>query len=71
MKGIKERIPALMVVLGIIIYTTLLLIIGYVWASNKFEDDIAESELENIRLAHRLQESYNTIEGMKKRTSRM
>ncbi len=55
---LKERALAIMVVLGIIIYTTLLLIIGYVWASNKYEDDI-------FNLREDLQTSYNTISDLR------
>lgn len=54
MKWIKERIPALMVVLGIIIYTFLMIIICGIGFSNKYEDRI-------FKLEEDLQTSYNTI----------
>lgn len=59
MKRIKERIPALMVVLGIIIYTFLMIIICGIGFSNKYEDRI-------FQLEEDLQTSYNTISGLKK-----
>ena len=63
---IKERIPALMVVLGLIIYTFLMIIICGIGFSNKYEDDIARLEIENKKKKYDLKEAYNTIEGIKK-----
>ena len=57
----KERIPALLVVMGLILYTTLMIIICGIGLSNKYEDDIARLEIENKKLEHQLQTSYNTI----------
>lgn len=56
MKGIKERIPALMVVLGIIIYTFLMIIICGIGFSNKYEDDIADLEIQNKKLTYELKQ---------------
>ena len=61
MKTIKERIPALLVVMGLILYTALMIIIFGIGLSNKYEDDIARLEIENKKLEHQLQTSYNTI----------
>ena len=57
----KERIPALLVVMGLILYTALLIIICGIGYSNRYEDDIARLEIENKKLEHQLQTSYNTI----------
>ena len=54
MKAIKERIPALLVVMGLILYTALMLIICGIGFSNKYEDDIARLEIENKKLNHEL-----------------
>ena len=54
MKAIKERIPALLVVIGLILYTTSMLIICGILFSNKYEDDIARLEIENKKLNHEL-----------------
>ena len=54
MKIIKERIPALLVVMGLILYTTLMLIICGIGFSNKYEDDIARLEIENKKLNYEL-----------------
>ena len=61
MKAIKERIPALLVVMGLILYTALMLIICGIGFSNKYEDDISKLRIENKKLEHQLQTSYNTI----------
>ena len=61
MKTIKERIPALLVAIGLLLYTTILLIIFGIGFSNKYEDDIERLEIENKKLEHQLQTSYNTI----------
>ena len=61
MKTIKERIPALLVVMGLILYTALMIIIFGIGYSNRYEDDIARLEIENKKLEHQLQTSYNTI----------
>lgn len=58
MKAIKERMPAIMVVLGIIIYTALMIIICGIGFSYKYEDDIE-------KLREDLQTSYNTIYDLK------
>ena len=65
MKTIKERIPALLVVIGLILYTALMIIICGIGFSNKYEDDIARLEIENKKLEHQLQTSYNTISDLK------
>ena len=65
MKTIKERIPALLVVIGLIVYTALMIIICGIGFSNKYEDDIARLEIENKKLEHQLQTSYNTIYDLK------
>ena len=57
----KERIPALLVVIGLILYTALLIIICGIGFSNKYEDDISNLRIENKKLQHQLQTSYNTI----------
>ena len=54
MKTIKERTPALLVVIGLILYTTLLIIIFGIGYSNRYEDDIARLEIENKKLNHEL-----------------
>lgn len=54
MKAIKERIPALLVVMGLILYTALMLIICGIGFSNRYEDDIARLEIENKKLNHEL-----------------
>ena len=54
MKTIKERIPALLVVMGLILYTALMLIICGIGFSNKYEDDIARLEIENKKLNYEL-----------------
>ena len=54
MKAIKERIPALLVVIGLILYTALLIIIFGIGYSNRYEDDIARLEIENKKLNHEL-----------------
>lgn len=61
MKTIKERIPALLVVMGLILYTALMIIICGIGLSNKYEDDISKLRIENKKLEHQLQTSYNTI----------
>ena len=65
MKTIKERIPALLVVMGLILYTALMLIICGIGFSNKYEDDIARLEIENKKLKYDLQTSYNTISDLR------
>ena len=65
MKTIKERIPALLVIIGLIVYTALMIIICGIGFSNKYEDDIARLEIENKKLEHQLQTSYNTISDLK------
>ena len=65
MKTIKERIPALLVIIGLILYTALMIIICGIGFSNKYEDDIARLEIENKKLEHQLQTSYNTIYDLK------
>lgn len=54
MKNFKERIPALMVVLGIIIYTFLMIIICGIGFSNRYEDDIARLEIENKKQEYKI-----------------
>ena len=61
MKTIKERIPALLIVMVLILYTTLMIIIYGIGLSNKYEDDISKLRIENKKLEHQLQTSYNTI----------
>lgn len=61
MKAIKERTPVLFIVIGLILYTALLIIICGIGFSNKYEDDIARLEIENKKLKYNLQTSYNTI----------
>ena len=65
MKTIKERTPALLVVIGLILYTTLLIIIFGIGYSNRYEDDIARLEIENKKLKYDLQTSYNTISDLR------
>ena len=54
MKAIKERTPVLFIVIGLILYTALMLIICGIGFSNKYEDDIARLEIENKKLNHEL-----------------
>ena len=54
MKAIKERTPVLFIVIGLILYTALLIIICGIGFSNKYEDDIARLEIENKKLNHEL-----------------
>ena len=65
MKRIKERTPALLVVIGLILYTALLIIICGIGYSNRYEDDIARLEIENKKLKYDLQTSYNTISDLR------
>ena len=58
MKIIKERIPAILVVIALFGLLSIGLLI---LSSNKYEDDIARWEIENKKLQHQLQTSYNTI----------
>ena len=62
MKTIKERIPALLVVIGLILYTTLMIIICGIGFSNKYEDDIARLEIENKKLEYNNRELKNSVE---------
>lgn len=61
MKAIKERTPALLVVIGLILYTALMLIICGIGFSNKYEDDISRLKIENKKLEHKVTEANNTI----------
>ncbi len=54
MKWIKERIPSIMVVLGLILYTFLMIIICGISFSNKYEDDIARLEIENKKQEYKI-----------------
>ena len=54
MKAIKERTPVLFIVIGLILYTALLIIICGIGFSNKYEDDIARLEIENKKLNYEL-----------------
>ena len=57
----KGIIPALLAVIGLILYTTLMIIICGILFSNKYEDDISKLRIENKKLKYDLQTSYNTI----------
>lgn len=65
MKAIKERTPVLFIVIGLILYTALLIIICGIGFSNKYEDDISDLRIENKKLEHQLQTSYNTISDLR------
>lgn len=58
MKIIKERIPAILVVIALFGLLSIGLLI---LSSNKYEDDISDLRIENKKLEHQLQTSYNTI----------
>ena len=58
MKTIKERIPAILVVIALFGILSIGLLI---LSSNKYEDDISDLRIENKKLEHQLQTSYNTI----------
>lgn len=62
MKTIKERIPALLVVIGLILYTALLIIICGIGFSNKYEDEITKLKLENKKLEYNNHELKNSVE---------
>ena len=62
MKRIKERIPALLVVIGLILYTALLIIICGIGFSNKYEDEITKLKLENKKLEYNNHELKNSVE---------
>ena len=62
MKAIKERIPALLVVIGLILYTALLIIICGIGFSNKYEDEITKLKLENKKLEYNNHELKNSVE---------
>ena len=64
MKTIKERIPALLVVIGLILYTALMLIICGILFSNKYEDDIARLEIENKKLEYNNKELMTSVEAL-------
>ena len=61
MKTIKERTPALLVVIGLILYTALLIIIFGIGFSHTYEDIISDLRIENKKLEYQLHTSYNTI----------
>ena len=62
MKTIKERIPAILVVIALFGLLSIGLLI---LSSNKYEDDIARLEIENKKLKYDLQTSYNTISDLR------
>lgn len=62
MKRIKEILKdRLVVLLFVILMLGSLTIFMLIVSSNKYEDDIARLEIENKKLQHQLQTSYNTI----------
>ena len=62
MKTIKERIPAILVVIALFGLLSIGLLI---LSSNKYEDDISKLRIENKKLEHQLQTSYNTISDLR------
>lgn len=64
MKTIKERIPALLVVMGLILYTTLMLIICGILFSNKYEDELYKLGIENKKLEYRNKELMASVEAL-------
>lgn len=62
MKAIKERIPAILVVIALFWILSIGLLI---LSSNKYEDDISDLRIENKKLEHQLQTSYNTISDLR------
>ena len=62
MKRIKERIPAILVVIALFGILSIGLLI---LSSNKYEDDISDLRIENKKLEHQLQTSYNTISDLR------
>lgn len=62
MKAIKERIPAILVVIALFGLLSIGLLI---LSSNKYEDDISDLRIENKKLEHQLQTSYNTISDLR------
>ena len=64
MKIIKERIPALLVVMGLILYTVLMLIICGILFSNKYEDELYKLGIENKKLEYRNKELMASVEAL-------
>ena len=62
MKTIKERIPAILVVIALFGLLSIGLLI---LSSNKYEDDISKLRIENKKLKYDLQTSYNTISDLR------
>ena len=62
MKTIKERIPSILVVIALFGLLSIGLLI---LSSNKYEDDISKLRIENKKLEHQLQTSYNTISDLR------
>lgn len=54
LEAIKERIPAILVIIGLILYTAIMIIIFGIGYSNRYEDEIAYLEIENKKLEHAL-----------------
>lgn len=55
-KEVIERIPVILIVLVLILYTALMIIICGIGFSNRYEDDIARLEIENKKLAYDLKQ---------------
>ena len=64
MKTIKERIPALLVVMGLILYTTLMIIICGIGYSNRYEDELYKLGIENKKLEYRNKELMASLDAL-------
>ena len=64
MKTIKERIPAILVVIALFGILSIGLLI---LSSNKYEDDISNLRIENKKLEHKVTEANNTIADYKEK----
>lgn len=64
MKTIKERIPALLVVMGLILYTALMIIICGIGYSNRYEDELYKLGIENKKLEYRNKELMASVESL-------